>query len=219
MRVRLAFFWTVPVLVFALLFAAAEAPAGGRIRIGRGEDLIWRLPLEEKLRKPISMSFVDAPVEDVVNFFRVALKLNIVIDGRIRNEEQRLVTLRLQDIEGRKGLDWVMNLTGLRYEFRAGAVYITTPARARLVAIKYFRIYDVRDLTRSAVRSGGGGDDDGGSNEDGGNDSNGGNGGSGGSRDLVRLLVQLTGPKNWQSVTILGGGDDNDENSFGADDF
>ena len=200
----------------ALLFAGAYAPAGDRIRLGRGEDLIWILPLEEKLRKPISMSFEDAPLADVLSFFRAALKINIVVHHRALAGEQRLVSLRLQNIEARKALDWVMTVTGLRYEFRAGAVYVATPARARAVAIKYFRMYDVRDLTCSRVRAGGDGDDGGEANGDGG-DSDG--GGSGGGRDLVRLLVQLTGPENWKSVTVLGGGSDNDENAFGADDF
>ena len=191
--------------------------AGNRIRMDRGEGLLWRLPLEMKLRKSISLRFESTPLEDVVDFLRTALKVNIVIAPSVLAEEQKLITLTLNDIDAGKALEWVMTLTGLRYSFHQGAIYIATPAKVRAVETHYFHIYNVRDLVASRARGArkGGGDDDDGDDDD--DDDNG--GGSSGSRNLIGLLVRLTGPENWKRAIVLGGGDDNDEETNGADDF
>ena len=211
-------------LLVALAFVSAAclpvaSRAAERIHVGRGEELHWRLPLEEKLRKSISFDFQDAPLEDVLDFFRTSLLINIVVDPRVLTEERRLISLRLADVEAGRGLQWVMTLTGLRYGFRHGAVYVATAARVRAMSTKYFQMYDVRDLTRSAARRGGGGggddDDDGGGN----GDDNGNGGSGGGALDLVRLLVTLTGRENWKSATVLGGGGDRDDTTNGGDEF
>ena len=212
------------VAVFVALGLGSAAMAQGRLRIGRGEDLLWRLPLEQKLSRPVDIQLEDAALEDVVDFLRATLELNIVVSPEVWLHEQPLITLKLEGLDGERILNWTMTQTGLRYIFHQGAVLITTPDHARKVETRYFKIYDVRDLAASPVRAqrGARGDDAAGAvpvqqvygrEQD--QDRR-----RGGGQDIVALIVMLTGPENWRQVTVLGGDRQEEDGRFwGPDDF
>lgn len=208
----------------ALLGLCVAVPGQGRIRMERGEELLWRLPLEERLRRPLSVHLESATLEDVMDFLRATLDLNIVVSPAVWAHEQHLVNLRLQDLDGERVLNWVMMQTGLTYIYHHGAVLVTTPEHARQVETQYFRIYDIRDLAASPVRARNGGRGDGDARavqvqaqaDDQQRRRSGG-------ADIVSLIVMLTGPENWKTAVVLGGPQEDDDRAggwfMGADDF
>jgi len=178
-----------------------------------GEELIWRLPLEQKLEKSVNLNFEAVPLTDVVDYFRQVLGINIVLDQRVEVEGERLITFQAADMRAADALKWIVTLAKLDYGYRNGAIYVSTPRSVRMAETAFFRIYDVRDLTRSAARGGRNGDDDDDDDDD--EDDNGGRS----SQWLVKLIVEMTGRENWRYVQVVGGGDDEDEFTSGADDF
>ena len=203
----------IPLVCLAISLAAGHpgAARAADFRADPGAELIWRLPLEQKLEKSISFSFQDMPITDVVDFFRTQLQINLVLDQSVIAEDERLITFTANDMRAGDALKWIMTLSGLDYGFRTGAIYISTRTRARAAEARYLNIYNVKDLTQN--RSGGAqdGDDD--------DDDNGDDGSGGGTGWLVRVIVELTGRENWRHVTVLGAGDDEDETTNGADAF
>lgn len=214
--------------LLAVVGLCAAAPGQGRVRLERGEELLWRLPLEERLRRPLNIQMDHATLEDVLDFLRLSLDLNIVVSPAVRAHEDRLISLNLKGLDGERILNWVMTQTGLTYIYHQGAVLVTTPEHARRVETRYFRIYDIRDLAASPVRARRGGravDGDAqavqvqttyGQQEDQQRRRSGG-------ADIVSLIIMLTGPENWKSAVVLGGAQDDDTRNDGwfrgADDF
>jgi len=197
--------------VCAALCLIGPGDAGAGVSTDAGEELIWRLPLEQKLEKTISFSFESTPLEDVLDFLRNHLQLNLVLDRSVVAEDQKLVTFTANDLRGADALKWVMTLTGLEYGFRSGAIYVSTAAKVRAAEHKYLQVYDVRDLVQRASVGANGDDDD----DDTSTDST----STKSSAWLVQVIVALTGRENWRNVAIVGGGTDEDETTNGADMF
>ncbi|HRU05581.1 MAG TPA: hypothetical protein P5137_07380 [Candidatus Brocadiia bacterium] len=203
-----------------LLAALAGGGAAGglavapRMEFAKGAELVWRLPLEEKLKKIVSIRFEAAALEDVVEFFRTELKLNVILDSVGVDQAGKLITLSLDNVEARQALDWVTRIAGASYGFRDGAVVIADARRLPLIETQYFRSYDVRDLankrssrSRSSSSGGGSGSDSSSSST------------SSGSQDIARIIVLFTGPENWRTVTVLGSGSNQDDSSQRLDSF
>ena len=202
-----------------LLGAQAGRAGTPRFTTEPGEELLWRLPIEQKLEKDISFSFEGTPLDDVVDFLRTRLQINFVLDQAAIAEDERLVTFTANNMRAADALKWIMTLTRLDNAYRAGAIYISTRAKARAARTQYLKIYDTRDLTKSRARSGGGGGDDDDDDDDDDGDSDNGGGSRRGGRWLLRLIVELTGRENWRHVGSAGDEDDEDETTNGAGDF
>jgi len=194
--------------------AAGELGLAPRIASDRGGELIWRLPLEEKLKRIVSVRFEAATLEDVAEFLRAELRINVLVDLSGVSQGERLVTLSLDNVEARQALEWATRIAGAGYGFRGGAVVIADARRLPLIETQYFRSYDVRDLANrraSRSRSGSGGSESGASES--------GAATSSGAQDIARILVLFTGPENWRAVTVLGGASDQDDSSRRLDSF
>ena len=108
----------------------------------------WRSRLQEQLQRPVTFEFTEAPLEDVVEFLRTVSEANIVLDTRgiqAAGKDPRMpITLRIKDVSLGDALDWVMELSGLTYSLRRGAILISDPSQ--MPKETQLGVYDVRDL-------------------------------------------------------------------------
>jgi len=168
---------------------------------------------EKALARRISVDFDAVPLAEAVAFLRATLNINIVLDQTAPEVEERLITLRLQDVTGRQAVRAVTRAAGLDFAISENVLYIGAPARMATVGRPYFRQYDVHDLLASA-RSGLRGfgenryaaagrrgaydrNDEGGDNA---------LPGSAAEQELMALILIFTGgPQNWDVFTVMGG--------------
>jgi len=121
----------------------------------RGEVLLWRLPLEARLDRPVSCRFEDTPFIETVAFFRGALEMNLVLDPSLEQGGLRPVSLDLREVPARWALRAVVRQAGLDYGLAEGAVYISTSDRVVRAEMADFRQYEVGDLLIAQAAFGG----------------------------------------------------------------
>ena len=121
----------------AMRMSEPEAPrqpalrtAGTQIEVETVADAKWKKELQNKLEQPVSFDFIATPLEDVVAFLRSIHKVNIVVDQAVLAKRDDLdLTLRLEKVKFKDGLDWICRLLNLTYDLREGAIFITTRER------------------------------------------------------------------------------------------
>jgi tetratricopeptide (TPR) repeat protein len=110
------------------------------------------------LRRPVTLSFNDTPLSQVIADLRAAHGLNILIDRAALERDgiapSRTVTLRLEEVSLKTALKLLLEGVSLTYVVRDGAIVVTTPTAARGNLVR--RIYKVekllgRDATREAL--------------------------------------------------------------------
>lgn len=112
---------------------------------------LWRTRLEEQLKRTVSFEFTEAPLSQVVEFLRTVSGANIILDRRgiqaAGKDPDMPITLKIKDVSLADALDWVMDLSGLTYSLRKGAIFISDPSQ--MPKETYLATYDVRDLLSS----------------------------------------------------------------------
>ena len=194
---------------------AAFAPAWAAT--GRGENLLWKMQAEAKLRQRMDFTFAGEPLGEVLRYFSETLGLNIVVDPADIQARETPVTLALTDARADVALRWALQQADLKYVLADGAVFISTDQRTMQAEAKhaYLKSYDVNDLM--VVPAAVGGSTATGSTGNTNDNTNGGS--SNAADDLMRLIVTFTGPENWDQVIILGRSNTTDENTAGEDRF
>ncbi len=113
----------------------------------------WRSRLQEQLQRPITFEFTEAPLSDVVEFLRTVSEANIVLDTRgiqaAGKDPKMPITLKIKDVSLADTLDWVMELSGLTYALRRGAILISDPTQ--MAKETHLAVYDVRDVLASVT--------------------------------------------------------------------
>ncbi len=130
-----------PVLFLAT--SARAQDAGEKHLAARYEQM--KATLENKV---LSVDFKDAAFEDVIQFFRAATGVNIVVDPEIYRDHPKeglTVTLKVDDLSAGHVLDLILRFKKLGRAFRYGVLFITLPEKAH--GKPFMRMYDVRDLT------------------------------------------------------------------------
>lgn len=190
--------------------------------------------LESALKeKRVDISFESTPIADVVSFLRTLVEMNVALDKAV--PEDTTITLELKDVSLESALKNICMLgENLTYTIKNDAIWITT--KEATAGDMIILVYDVRDLLLAVIdrprkpnilgenptMAGGGGLDFGG----------GGGAGTGGlardskgrdlmdielqvrGKELVKLLVQVTGPESWAAAPayivphLATGGDD-----------
>ncbi|MDB5391252.1 MAG: hypothetical protein JWM11_6898, partial [Planctomycetaceae bacterium] len=112
-------------------------------------ELAVKRRIDEKLRKPVSLKFVDATLNDVANRLRQELGENIVIRNDKLQEETistdtQDVNLEVDNAQWGDALSWLLVPRNLGYQIRHDALVITTKADATLM--KPLRIYPATGL-------------------------------------------------------------------------
>jgi len=184
-----------------------------RLQVARRRTLAGSGPsVTSKLETRVPMiNFQDAPVEEVLQFFRDYARVNLIIKQqeieRSRGPiEDITVTLTLRDISVEDALEHVMDLTGLQYEIKHRALVVGVEASREPV----IRFYDVLDLCyelRDFSAGGGGGGRTSGNNEGNRGTSEGRSSGGSSSRSsrTSRYQVLNSGLSSSDAVTSSGG--------------
>lgn len=95
----------------------------------------------------IDVSFDETAFVEAVNFIKNRAGIGIVVDPRVLSDvEDELITLSLRNASVKSVLDIMLDFLELRYTFRHGVIWITSPEEA-FRGITVVRIYDVRDIT------------------------------------------------------------------------
>ena len=205
---------TVVLMLAVLLVAGADVASAAS-----------KKQIAAKLKQPISVSFDQTPLDEVIAFFRTTLNVNIVLDDEAGDTQEKFITLHLKNVPARSVLRWVARLAGLDYTVTEDMVYIAPRKKIALTGRAYFRQYDVNDLLvplYGALRRGDDDDDDNNNqnnNNDNANDNNNRRLGRRAERELMTLILLFTGGKeNWDVFGIIGSSDEDEDDSNSEED-
>ncbi len=99
----------------------------------------------QKLGQAIDVTFDANRLTEVISFLRTRTNIDILIDNTLDEDvREQEVSLSFQNTRVENILYWIMRQTGLAYDIRRGAIFITEPDRLR-GAIET-EVYDVRDI-------------------------------------------------------------------------
>jgi len=107
----------------------------------------WRRQVARRLvTKKVTFEFVDVPLEQVLQYFRAQIGVNLVVAPDVNQQE--LVTLEVRDMTLFYALKWVLNLHGLHCTLKDEALYIYgTPPRERM----HVRVYQMSDVVHEPI--------------------------------------------------------------------
>lgn len=138
-------------LIVAALVVCAAGPAQaqklGQLRKADPYESTYRAMRERMKTARISLDFTDAPLDDVVQFVRSVVNVNILIDPEVfqkHSREELKVTLTVKDLSAASALDLLLSFHKLKRQYRNGVMIITTADRVEETT--YLIVYDVRDL-------------------------------------------------------------------------
>jgi hypothetical protein len=136
---------------FAFVMVAAMA-AGLALNVSliRAEDVEARAAAAERSLSAAnirSTAWDKTPLTEVCRDIARAANVSIVLDSKNVDGKATLVTLDVSNLSASNVLALVMQVTGLRQDFRNGVVWITTEQAAKAKPVLTVKTYDVRDLT------------------------------------------------------------------------
>jgi len=100
--------------------------------------------IQQALLKRFTVEFNEQDIKDVLDHLKRISGVDIIYRPPEGEAEPPTVTLSVQEMQLENILRWVMTITGLNYEIRRGAIYVTSAAG--LQGEKVTEIYDVRDI-------------------------------------------------------------------------
>lgn len=131
-----------------------------------------RQRIAEQLEQPITIDFMKADLDYVMNSLFLLTGVNIIADPSALDGKS--ITMHVNELKLREVLDYIVrNNEGITYNITENAVWITANAEADLKKIMFPRVYPLHYGLVSTVANGGGG---------GASGSGGGGGGAGGGR-------------------------------------
>lgn len=110
------------------VFSAAEPNAGGTSSQPTTDAATD--PAKAALDRPITVSFEDTDVPDIVAFINQMTGATIRIDPRVDAAALPPVTFQAKDMKARDVLTWIERMAGLVHVEKDGAYLLTTPADA-----------------------------------------------------------------------------------------
>lgn len=121
---RIALLALVATLITAPLLMRAEEPTKELTAAEKAEnDAVAKL-----LEKKVSFEFAGVPLDDALKNLCSQTKVTFIIDPKIsKGEKMPVLDLRIQDMEAKLALGWIMKLCDLDYSIRDKAVHISTP--------------------------------------------------------------------------------------------
>ena len=98
----------------------------------------------------LSFTFDNAPLDEVIEYFRRVTEINFVIDRmaveQLGGMDALRVTLNLRDVKVRNALHHCLTPLGLAWCVRKEAVFISTPEHVRRLGDRRVVFYNVNDL-------------------------------------------------------------------------
>ncbi|MCX7934905.1 MAG: hypothetical protein N3A66_06560, partial [Planctomycetota bacterium] len=84
--------------------------------------------IQQALLKRFTVEFTDQGIKDVLDHLKRISGVDIIYRPPEGEAEPPTVTLSVQEMQLENILRWVMTITGLNYEIRRGAIYVTSAA-------------------------------------------------------------------------------------------
>ena len=126
------------------------AERGGERRGIEPAEPEWVRLIREQMEKRISFDFVDTPLADVFAFLTNLTGINYVLDPQSIQDDDRPVTLKVNDMRIGAALEWILRLVNLNYDFKDEVIFIAT--RERLHEPVGTLVYDCRDILKEEAR-------------------------------------------------------------------
>jgi len=211
MNVRNRSFLAAAAVATVFLLAAGAAFAAAPVT-----DSPRKASLKSRLRQPISCDFATTPLGEVLDYFRTALRVNIVYDPTAEAAEA-LITLHVTEMPAYNALNWVVEQAGLSYALSEDAVYIASRERVLLTGRVYFQQYPVSDLLTPLVGKVRRDNDD---NNDEDDDEDEVSSRTRAARELMALIVLFTGGlEQWDHVEVIDGAARDEDDSESREDL
>lgn len=129
--------------ITALLASSAIALADGPKLDAKSEADRKTLTTIETLK--VSLNFTDAPLSEVVDFFREITGVNILVSKGVKDSgDEHPVTLKVDELKAVDALSLITNMVDLSYKLEEGVLMIVTKEETKKDT--YLELYDVRDL-------------------------------------------------------------------------
>ncbi len=125
-----------------------EIDARRSVQVQAGQERAeepWRKTIVQSLQQNISTDFVDTDISQVVQFLIRQTRINFVLDSDAVVAGVDPVTMRVNNMTLKNALDFIMQMTGLRYSIQDEAVFISNEAGVQ--GNVTMKTYEVRDLT------------------------------------------------------------------------
>ncbi|NRA38566.1 MAG: hypothetical protein HRU15_10530, partial [Planctomycetes bacterium] len=108
-------------------------------------DATWRQAIHNKLQQKLTLNFLDNDIQDVVQFLQSQTDVNIILDPQvIADGDVAPITMEMSNVRLISALEFIMQLTDLRYSLQDEAIYISNEDGLRGDSVMV--IYDIRDL-------------------------------------------------------------------------
>ena len=105
--------------------------------------------MRKALRRPVKMDFVETPLQDVVDFLKDLLEIEIQLDIKVLDDvgvgTDTPVTISVKGISARSALNLVLRPLDLTWVIQDEVLLITTPEQAESLLLQT-KVYDVTDL-------------------------------------------------------------------------
>jgi len=180
----------------------------------------WRQQYAAAMSRKVDLDFSNTPAMDAIDFLRDVSGVNILVSPEAREvATETQISLKVNRMDLKTALEWVLKLARLHATIKGQAIYITDKPDQTY----QLRRYNVRDLltsirdkepTEMNISAGGGG-------------GGGGLGSLGGdtdedeeydkvdrATDLMKLVLTMVEPTSWGYAVLLGAGAD-EEVDFG----
>jgi RNA polymerase sigma factor (sigma-70 family) len=112
--------------------------------------------IEEALREPTSLEFLETPLEDVMDTIEDMHEFQILIDQRALDDvgipSDTPITFGLRGVSLQSGLNLILRELDLTWVIRHEVLLITTPEEAEMMLVA--KVYDVGDLVTCQDKSG-----------------------------------------------------------------
>lgn len=93
----------------------------------------------------VSLNFTDAPLAEVVDFFREITGVNILVSKGVKDSgDDHPVTLKVDELKAVDALALITQMVDLSYKLEDGVLMIVTKEETKQDT--YLELYDVRDL-------------------------------------------------------------------------
>ncbi|MGO8702944.1 MAG: hypothetical protein ACLQVA_03920 [Candidatus Brocadiia bacterium] len=129
------------VLLAALILGPAICRASEE-----GSVPLKNLPVREKLESRMDVNFQGTTLNELLQFFRQRLEINVVLDRAASDLSEKPITLQLKDVRAQDALAWSLRQVGLRYALVSGIVLVGDRQYINAMEPTTLRQYDVADL-------------------------------------------------------------------------
>ncbi len=104
----------------------ANEKLAGEAETPRGEDHATEAVLRKMTATRISLNFVEAPLADVLMFYREFSGINMILDAEVSKPEEKMITFRVDELPFDQALDLTLKMVDLDWCVDEGVIVVST---------------------------------------------------------------------------------------------